>query len=149
MGDRMIKTCIALLVVITLSMFAQESKSTKEEQKDHEPVTLMKGNDVPDGAMKQYFLVLLRRGPMRDQDSTTLEELQKQHLANISRLAQEGIIDIAGPFGHDGDLRGIFIMNVDSYETAKAACDTDPMIKCGRLVAEIYPWWSMKGAQLR
>jgi uncharacterized protein YciI len=99
--------------------------------------------------MKQYFLVLLKAGPMRDQDSVTVAQIQEGHMANIRRLAEKGIIDIAGPFGHDGDLRGIFIMNVKTYQEAKEACDSDPAVQAGRLIAEIYPWWAMKGSKLR
>ena len=105
--------------------------------------------EVKDGEMKQYFLVLLKRGPMRNQDSATTAQLQKDHLANIGRLYTEGKIDLAGPMGHDGDLRGIFVMNAGSFAEAKALCDTDPMIKAGRLIAEIYPWWAEKGGKLR
>ncbi len=99
--------------------------------------------------MKTYYLVLLKRGPMRNHDSTTARNIQKAHLENIDRLAKEGKIDLAGPCLHDGDLRGIFVMNVATYEEAKALVDTDPAIKAGRLVAEIYPWFSAKGAMLR
>lgn len=105
--------------------------------------------EIPDGEMKQYFLVLLKRGPVRNHDSTTAAAIQKGHLDNINRLVQEGKMDIAGPMGHDGDLRGIFIFNCDSYEEVLKHCNTDPAIQAGRLVCEIYPWWSFKGSKLR
>lgn len=104
----------------------------------------------PNYEMKTYFLVLLKKGPMRNShDSTTIQKIQAAHLANIDRLAQEGKIDLAGPCLHDGELRGIFVFNVASYEEAKALCDTDPAIKAGRLVAEIYPWMAAKGSSLK
>lgn len=113
-------------------------------------VSAQDGKSEPKYEMKTYFLVLLKKGPMRNQhDSTTIQKIQAAHLANIDRLAQEGKIDLAGPCLHDGDLRGIFVFNVASYEEAKALCDTDPAIKAGRLVAEIFPWMSAKGSSLK
>lgn len=113
------------------------------------PAQAQEKKEEPKWEMKQYFLVLLKRGPMRNQDSVTAARLQKEHLANIDRLYKEGKIDLAGPLGHDGDVRGIFVMNVPTFEEAKALCDSDPMIKVGRLIAEIYPWWTAKGGTLR
>jgi uncharacterized protein YciI len=82
-------------------------------------------------------------------DTTGSAAIQAAHIANIERLYAEGKMDIAGPFGHDGDLRGIFIFNVATYDEVLALCNTDPAIKAGRLVAEIYPWWCVKGSKLR
>ena len=67
---------------------------------------------VYSGEMKKYWLVLLKRGPNRTHDSISAAKIQAGHMANINRLAKEGKIIMAGPIGHDGDLRGIFIMTV-------------------------------------
>lgn len=131
---------------------AQDTKKMKEDAKVSGPVLLQKEKpkkDVKDGEMKQYFLVLLRRGPIRNHDSTTATELQKGHLANIERLYNEGKIDLAGPMGHDGDLRGIFVFNCETYDEVLTLCTTDPAIRAGRLTVEIYPWWAGKGSKLR
>jgi uncharacterized protein YciI len=55
---------------------------------------------------------------------------------------------IAGPFGDDGDWRGIFILDVATVEEAKAQVDRDPAVQAGRFVYEIHPWWSERGAKL-
>ncbi len=138
-----------LLSLISLFAFAQDDKKFKADTKAYGPVLLRKDKEIKDGEMKQYFLVLLKKGPVRNQDSITAAELQKNHLANIDRLYKEGKIDLAGPMGHDGDLRGIFVFNCETYEEVQAHCSTDPAIKAGRLVVEIYPWWSTKGSKLR
>lgn len=146
------KKFIIVLCMVCAVLSAQESKKGKEDAKAHGPVLLQKESpkkEVKDGEMKQYFLVLLKRGPVRNQDSTTAAELQKGHLANIERLYNEGKIDLAGPMGHDGDLRGIFVFNCDTYDEVLTLCSTDPAIKAGRLLVEIYPWWSAKGSKLR
>ncbi|MFA6438220.1 MAG: YciI family protein [Bacteriovoracaceae bacterium] len=146
------KRFVILLCALTTMSVAQDSKKIKEDAKVLGPVLLQKDKirkEVKDGEMKQYFLVLLKRGPIRNQDSTTAAELQKGHLANIDRLYKEGKIDLAGPMGYDGDLRGIFVFNCETYDEVLNLCATDPSIKAGRLTVEIYSWWSAKGAKLR
>lgn len=143
------KFVLAALICSSM-LFAQNKKELDEQQKAQGAATLLKEKkEVKDGEMKQYFLVLLKRGPIRNHDSTTAAKLQAGHLANIDRLYKEGKIDIAGPFGHDGDLRGIFIFNCETYDEVITLCSTDPAIKAGRLAAEIYPWWAGKGSKLR
>ncbi len=143
------KKIFLAVIVLSLVLSAQDQKKLKEDSKGLGPVLLQKDKEVKEGEMKQYFLVLLKRGPVRNQDSTTAAEMQKAHLANIDRLYQEGKIDLAGPMGHDGDLRGIFVFNCATYEEVLMHCSTDPAIKAGRLIVEIYPWWAGKGSKLR
>lgn len=91
--------------------------------------------------MKQYVLAYLKRGPNRNQDSATAAELQKKHLENIGRMADEGKLVIAGPFMDDTDVRGIYIFNVTTIEEAKALTESDPAIQAGRLTMELHPWY--------
>ncbi len=102
----------------------------------------------PEYEMKTYYMVFLYKGPTRDQDSLEVEKIQQGHMNNIERLAKEKKLAIAGPFLHDGDLRGIFIMDVDSQEEAEELVKTDPAIISGRLRYEIYPWMSARGSTL-
>lgn len=106
-------------------------------------------NDVKEWEMKEYYFVLLTKGANRTQDSASVANIQEAHIANINRLANEGKLSIAGPFGDDGDWRGIFIMNAKSMEEAKQWCETDPAINAGRLKYEIHPWWGAKGSELQ
>ena len=78
-------------------------------------------------------------------ETPEVQELQKAHIANIERLAKLGKIVAAGPFGDDGDLRGIFVFRVSSLEEAQDLCATDPMIKVGRLAVELHPWQVPEG----
>ena len=55
----------------------------------------------------------------------------------------------SGPFGDDGDIRGITIYNTPSMEIADSLANADPMVKAGRLKIEIHPWWAAKGFGLR
>jgi len=91
--------------------------------------------------MKQYVLAFLRMGPNRGQDSMKTAQLMRKHLDNITRMADEGKLAVAGPFLDEGDIRGIYIFNVTTIEEAKTLTETDPAIKEGRLVMELHPWY--------
>ena len=94
-----------------------------------------------DYGMKKYVMAFLYRGPNRDRSQEEANTLQRAHLDNITRLAQEGKLVMAGPFMDDGELRGIYIFNVDSVAEAEALTSTDPAIKAGSLRMELKPWY--------
>jgi len=91
--------------------------------------------------MKQYFMVFLKAGPNRSQDSVEAAKIQEGHLNNITRLFNEKKLIIAGPFLDDGAFRGIFIFDVPTIEEVNKLLLTDPAIKAGRLDYEIHPWY--------
>lgn len=99
--------------------------------------------------MKTYYLVLLKKGPVRTQDSTTSAQIQEGHLKHLNKMYTAGKMNLAGPLLDDGDIRGICIYNVADLKEAKQLADEDPAIKSGRLIAEIHPLYSAKGAQLK
>ena len=67
-------------------------------------------------------------------------KMQKVILRAMRRLHETKKLLVAGPFGDNGDLRGIFVFRVGSSEEAQSLCATDPMVKAGRLVVELHPW---------
>ena len=95
--------------------------------------------------MKQYYFVMLTKGNNRTQDSVTAAQIQKAHLENIGRFANAGKIIVAGPFGDDGNLCGIFIFDAASKEEVEQLLQTDPAVSAGRLAYEIHPWWTQTG----
>lgn len=52
---------------------------------------------------------------------------------------------VAGPFGDDGTLRGIFVFRVASLDEAKTLAETDPAVKAGRLAIDMHPWLVPEG----
>lgn len=99
--------------------------------------------------MQQYFIAFLKRGENRSQDKTEVDSLQGLHLEHLGKMYELGYADISGPFGDDGDIRGITIYNTPTLEFADSLANSDPMVKSGRLTIEIHPWWAAKGYPLR
>lgn len=99
--------------------------------------------------MQQYYIVFLKSGPNRDQDSITAANLQEQHMAHMTRMYEEGYTSLTGPMGDDGDLRGIVIYNTATQDEADSLARLDPMVKAGRLDVEVRPWWVAKGGKLK
>lgn len=91
--------------------------------------------------MRRYVMAFLKAGPNRDQDAAEAERLQRAHLDNITRLADEGKLVLAGPFMDDGEVRGIYIFKVETVAQARELAASDPAIKAGRLVMELHPWY--------
>ncbi|HOZ79515.1 MAG TPA: YciI family protein [Ferruginibacter sp.] len=92
--------------------------------------------------IKQFWFVMLLKGNNRTQDSATAVKLQEGHMANIGKLYKEGKLKVAGPFGDDGNWRGVFIFDVTSKEEVELLLKGDPAIAAGRLSYEIHPWYT-------
>ncbi len=93
--------------------------------------------------MKQYVLAILKTGP---QDATIKGDERKKlfagHFANMGRLAEEGKLAVAGPFGkNDKTFRGLFILNAASVEEAREFASSDPAIEAGIFVVDYIPWY--------
>lgn len=99
--------------------------------------------------MQKYFIAFLKSGPIRSQNEEEAAKLQEAHLAHLTKMYELGYADISGPFGDNGDIRGITIYNVPTLTMADSLANSDPMVKAGRLVIEIHPWWAAKGFGLR
>lgn len=126
---------IFLLILLTNSVQAQNKVSTaKQKQKTQNT----------EKQMRNYFMVILTKGPNRAQDSISLAKLMDGHMANIERLANEEKLILAGPFLDDGNMRGIFVFNVATNEEAVNLVESDPAVKAGRFAYEIHPWMGPK-----
>jgi len=96
--------------------------------------------------MAVYTLGLLRRGPAWTPERTArTDSLQRGHMANIERMAAEGMLLGAGPFRSGGDLRGVFIFGGDSVAALRMQAERDPAIQAGRLHLALYLWSAPAG----
>lgn len=129
---------IYLTLFLFIIQFAYTQSSVRNEQYDS---ILAKKLGADEYGMKTYYFVYLKAGLKRDQTKEEAEKIQRAHMDNIGRLANEGKLIIAGPFLDKGDVRGIYIFNVSSLEEAEQLTNTDPAVISGRLMMEIHPWY--------
>lgn len=101
---------------------------------------VMKKTATPEKTMRAYLGFLFRGDKWTPEKTPATEELQKAHLANIVRLAELKKLVVAGPFGDDTPLRGIFVFRVASIDEARELAATDPAVQAGRLKIEMHPW---------
>lgn len=123
-----------LFLIVTTPAHSQE-----KSKYDAQLAAKYGGND---NGMKSYIFVILRTGPNKTTDKDSLNAYFAGHMANIQKLAAEGKLIVAGPFGkNDNQFRGLFILNTTSNEEARQMLDGDPAVKEGIFIADLYTWW--------
>lgn len=128
----------ALALFLTLPLAAQE--------RAYDP-DLAERLGADERGMKTYVLCILKTGP-RDSEVTGDERKRvfEGHFANINRLADEGKLVVAGPFGrNDRAYRGLYIFNVATVEEAEKLVVLDPAVEAGVFLAELTPWYGSAG----
>ncbi|QYH39626.1 hypothetical protein GYM62_12845 [Algoriphagus sp. NBT04N3] len=127
-------------IIITLALLFGISGLSQAQEKFDQELADKVGAD-PYG-MKKYVIAFLYRGDrVNEYSAEERDELQKGHMANISRLAEEGKMVLAGPFFGNEDLRGLFFFDVQSIEEAQALTESDPSIKAGVLKMVLKEWY--------
>jgi uncharacterized protein YciI len=106
---------------------------------------VMKRTSTPETMTVAYLAFLTRGDKWTAEKTPQTEAIQKAHMDNINRLAQTKKLVVAGPFGDDGVLRGIFVFKVSSLQEAKELAETDPAVQAGRLALDIHPWQIPEG----
>ncbi len=92
--------------------------------------------------MKNYVMVILTTGTADIKDKTITDSLFRGHMSNMGRLAKDGKLAVAGPFGkNDIGYRGIFILNTSDIEEAKTLVATDPAVKAGVFNVVYLKWF--------
>ncbi len=93
--------------------------------------------------MRSYVFATLLTGP--NDAAITDEEKRKAlfagHFANMARLSEDGKLVLAGPFIEAAPMRGLFILNVETIEEAKALVQTDPSIAAGVFKVEFAKYY--------
>ena len=141
-----------LLVSIFLSIstaFAQASPAPTASSNFEAALAAKVGAD--DYGMKRYVFCILKTGPRDSEikDKAERDKIFAGHMANIQRLADEGKLALAGPFGkNDRTYRGLFIFSVATVEEAQKLVETDPVIKSGMMTAELTPWYGSAATML-
>ena len=139
-----------LLPILLIALVACQTKQSEERNLENstanqEAITFDSLKAAKYGAdqygMKAYVIAFLKKGPNRPTDSIHATELQRAHLDNIGKLAEEGKLVLAGPFFGNDSLRGIYVFNVSTIEEAKLLTETDPAIQYGSLKMELKQWY--------
>lgn len=137
--------CLTILYLTLVSCSVRNNNSDKAKFVGFKPEAYNSDKADKYGSdefgMKKYVIAFLKSGPNRETDPVKAKELQKAHLMNINKMAESGKLVVAGPFLDNGDLRGIYIFNVETVEEAQKLTETDPAIIFGSLVMELKPWY--------
>jgi len=126
---------LALIIIIPVAMAADKPAFDPE---------LAKKLGADERGMKMYVLCILKTGP---KDAEIKGEERKKifegHFANITRLADEGKLAVAGPFDdNDKSWRGLYIFNVATIAEAEKLVLLDPAVKAEVFVADLTPWYA-------
>lgn len=145
------KNIIAIFAMSALAAICGFAQTAEKPVSSTFDATLATKAGADDYGMRSYILCILKTGPKDASitDKKQRDEIFAGHMANMNRLAGEGKLALAGPFGtNDRQYRGIFILAVATVEEAQKLVDTDPVIKSGMMVAELTPWYGSAATML-
>src|SRR5215468_4844066 len=134
----------AFAFLFSLQVAAQNDASKKPAY----DAELAKRLGADERGMKMYVLCILKTGP-KDAEikGKDREAIFAGHFANIGRLADEGKLAVAGPFGkNDRAYGGLYIFNVPTIEEAEKLVVLDPAVKAGVFVPELTLLWYASAA---
>jgi uncharacterized protein YciI len=98
-------------------------------------------------ATARYYIVFLRPDPARNPlPKAEGERLQSAHMANIQKMASDGLLVSAGPFDDNPvTISGIFLFTMSSLESAKALAAGDPTVLAHRNTVDVHAWLGPPG----
>lgn len=144
MKQLIILSCVFLLTIIACTPI--QTNEVKDATSFDKKLADSLGADAY--GMKKYVMAFLKAGPNRGQDSLTRANLQRAHLDNITKMADAGKLVLAGPFLDEGEIRGIYIFNVETIEEARTLTSSDPAIAAGSLIMELKEWYGSAALML-
>jgi len=139
---RTVLLLIALLAASLPAWLAAGCAGSPNENGDEDPDSFQAVKDIHGGPFTDMMLVYLTTGP-RSGDYTDAErtEIFKGHMSNMQRLADAGVLLVAGPFvaPRDKSWRGIFVLDTSSVQLARLQVETDPGVKAGVFTPRYQP----------
>ena len=109
--------------------------------------TLLPAQDAegnPPAEFDKYWMFFLIRGddpPQLDEEASA--ELQRRHLAHLSKVYRQGYARVAGPFEvpDDEPMRGIVLYRGDlERDRVAELAGADPAVEAGRLKIRVARW---------
>ncbi len=101
-----------------------------------------------ENGMRSYVLVILKSSGTPLPKGEARDAMFKGHFANMKRLADAGVLAVAGPLDGVDGWRGLFVLAVPDIETAKQHVATDPVIIQGEMVAEYHRYFGSAALML-
>jgi uncharacterized protein YciI len=133
------KTKLLFTVVALLLMTVFATGQTVNTQYDS---TLARTLGADERGMKMYVLVILKTGSNNVQDKEKRDSLFRGHMESINRLAEQKKLVVAGPLEkNENEYRGIFILDVKTFEEAEELLSGDPTVRDKVFFAELYQWY--------
>jgi len=98
-------------------------------------------------ATTRYYIAFLRANPSREPLSKADgERIQSAHMANIHKMAQDGVLVAAGPFDDTPPrVSGIFVLKTGSLESAQRIAAQDPTVMEHRNTVDVHAWQGPSG----
>jgi uncharacterized protein YciI len=92
--------------------------------------------------MKSYVLVILKTGSNTNKDPEFLNRCFRSHFENMTKMTEAGKLLVAGPIGtNELTYRGIFILNVATFEEANELLKGDETVANGIFDVELFNWY--------
>lgn len=137
------KYFVVVFVVVLLAGLSISAQSVGKAKKSKFDAKLAKKLGADERGMKMFVLCILKTGPKDDDiKGKERDEIFAGHFANITKLANEGKLAVAGPFEkNDKSYRGLYIFNVATIEDAEQLVVMDPAVKAGVFVPELTLWY--------
>jgi uncharacterized protein len=130
-----------IVSAITLAIFISSAAAGQIINPDYDSTLARKlGSD--EYGMKMYVFVVLKTGPNIVKNKVLRDSLFIGHMKNIRKLADMKKLVVAGPMeDNQRYYRGIFILDVRTFEEATKLLETDPTIRGKIFDTEMYMWY--------
>ena len=138
---------LRIVIAVLFIMYSFDASAQSNNLKYDKALADSLGGD--EYGMKMYVLVILKTGANKIAEKAAVDSLFAGHMRNIRRLVDLGKLVVAGPLRkNDKEYRGIFILNVTTFEEATALLDTDPAIRAKMLDTELYGWYGSSALKM-
>ncbi len=130
-----------LLFIILIIIFSIISTTGQTINPNYD-AELAKKLGADDYGMKKYVFVILKTGSNESTNKELRDSCFRGHMNNINLLVEAKKMIVAGPIEkNDNFYRGIFILDVATFEEANLLLEADLAIKEKILDVELYYWY--------
>ena len=130
------KKIVFTLLFIAFNLVGFSQEATKYDE------ALAKKLGGDENGMKTYVFCILKTGTNTTATAEERKKLFEGHMANITKLAEENKLVVAGPFmKNDKNYRGIFIFNCTTIEEAEILVNSDPAVQAKIFEADLTLWY--------